>query len=133
MIGKVVLATLVAAGCAAAVPAVHDTVGGHMAAMHGGAHHGPHGVEGMRAHVDGALDTLGLAPERKAKAKAILESHFDEAQSLHERIRSGELDHDGAMAEHERLLAKVKTELAPVLSEDEIRRLHEALHPQSAK
>jgi hypothetical protein len=133
---RVVLTMLLAAGCAAAVPAVHETFGGsrsvamHGASLHHGSADGPAGREQIRGCVDRALDSLDLDAERRSKAKAILETHFDEALALHEKIRTGEIGHDAAMAEHERILASAKEELAPLLTPDEIRRLHDALHPR---
>jgi hypothetical protein len=137
MTGRFVLVTLLAVGCAAAVPAAHGAFGGDRLSMHGDSPHAgfrnaEHGPEEMRAHVAAALDTLDLAPEKRAKVAAVIESHFDEAAALHEKLRSGELDHAAALAEHDRIVATVKAELAPVLTADEIRRLEAALHPQGA-
>lgn len=136
MTGKFVLITMLAAGCAAAVPVAHDTFGGGHAAMHGGAHGAcngvAHGPDAVRARLDGALDALGLAPQSRARAKAIVESHFDEAFALHEKLSSGEIGHDEALAEHDRILASARSELSSVLTAGQIRELEEALHPKGA-
>jgi hypothetical protein len=136
MTGKFVLITMLAAGCAAAVPVAHDAMGGSHAALHGGAHAScegaAHGPQAVHARLDGALDALGLAPQSRARAKAIVESHFEEAFALHEKVRSGEIGPDEARAAHDAILASARSELSSVLSADQIRQLEEALHPKGA-
>lgn len=137
MTGRFVVLTLLGVGCAAAVPVAHGTSGGGHLAMHGGSSHAAvrdadHGPEKMRAHVEAAVDTLELSSAKRARTLEIIESHFDEAADLHEKLSSGELTHEEALARHEQIVAAVKQELAPVLTADEIRRLEAALHPNGA-
>lgn len=135
MNGRVILISLLAAGCAAAVPATHH-LSGPDAAWHHGAHGralgggGAHGPERMHARIDAALDALGLAPDVRARTKAILEARFAEAHALIERLHADEIGPDAAHAEHDRILASARRDLATVLTEEQIRKLHEALHPE---
>jgi hypothetical protein len=128
--------TLLSVGCAAAVPAAHGLLGGAPAAKHSGLHArsvaGSHGADEIEACVESALDRLGLEPEVRAKVKEILRPHFDDAVALHEKMASGEIDHDTALAEHEQIQNAARADLAAVLTPDQIDRLFESLHPQAA-
>ena len=113
MTGRCLFFTLLTVGCAAAVPAAHGDFGGGHSALHA-SWHGAHGegmptADAIRAHVDAALDELGLEPPTRAAAKAILEPHLERAIALHEKASSGELEPDAAFAEHEQILAAAKS------------------------
>jgi len=147
MTGRYVFIALLSVGCAAAVPAAHgyfggDPAGHHLsphdgATLHGALQHGAPGesmpsADAIRAHVDAALDGLGLEPATRAKAKAILEPHVAKAIALHEKAASGELQPDAAMAEHEQILAAAESDLASVLTQEQIEQFVDMLFPQHA-
>jgi hypothetical protein len=85
----------------------------------------------VRARLGGALDALGLAPTTRVRVEEVFDAHFDEAVALHEKLRSGEIDGDAAHAEHDRIVGEVRDALTPFLTQEQMRRLHEALHPGS--
>lgn len=135
MTGRCLFFTLLSvAGAAAAVPAAHGLFGGggaHHAWLHGSMH-GAHGeavpsAEHIRAHVDQALDSLGLEPQTRADAKALLEPHLAKAIALHEKLASGEMKPEDAMAEHEQILSAAKADLAKVLTPAQIDQFVEQL------
>jgi Spy/CpxP family protein refolding chaperone len=131
MTGRCLFFTLLSVGCAAAVPAAHVIGGGHDA--HHAWSHASHGEEApspdtIRAHVDAALDALGLAPETRAEAKALLEPHVEKALALHAKFASGELGPEAASAEHERIMADAKSDLAKVLTAEQIQKFVDSLH-----
>lgn len=137
MTGRSILFTFLGVGCAATVPAAHGVYEKHHA-IHGGSHfataaheHGP-SLETVRGRIDEALDALGLAPEARARAKEILESSFDEMSALLAKIHAGEIDHETAESEHERILGAARQELATVLTPEQIERLAAALHAPDA-
>lgn len=134
MTGRFVFFALLAVGGAAAVPTAYGILGARHGALHGGSHFATsgqeHSLESVRRRIDEALDGLELTAPTRARAKEILESHFDEVSALLARIHSGEIDHDAAMTEHERIMNAAKQELASVLTPEQIQRLGETLHPQ---
>lgn len=134
MTGRFVLFTSLALGGAAAVLTAHSVFGGDHFAMHHGTHFTfsdhERTLDSVRSRVDGALDQLELTPPTRARAKEILESHFDEVGALLEKIHSGKIDHDAAMTEHERILTAAKAEVASVLTPEQIEKLCHALHSQ---
>lgn len=117
-------------GCAAAAaPAArhafhgHGPVGlGHL----GSAHADPAAVH---ARLAAALDDLALAPAVRSQVEDVFRAHHHEAMDLVARLRSGAIDHDAARAEHDAIVAAARADLEPILTQDQIRRLHEALHP----
>jgi len=64
--------------------------------------------------------------------KAILEPHLEKAIALHEKVASGELPPDAAMAEHEQIVAAAKSDLASVLTKAQIEQFVDMPHPQQA-
>ena len=145
MTGRCLFFTLLSVSGAAAIPAAHSLFGGspaaHHAPPHGVAwlHHGSsHGApcesmpspDHIRAYVDAALDALGLEPTTRAQAKAILEPHLAKAIALHEKLASGEVQLDAAMAEHEQIVTAAKSDLASVLTQKQIEQFVEMLHPR---
>lgn len=137
MTGRSILFTFLGVGCAAAVPAAHGVLEKHHASHHGSHfalaehEHGP-SLETVRGRIDEALDALGLAPDARARAKAILESHFDEMSALLAKLHAGEIDHETAESEHERILGAAREELGAVLTPEQLERLAASLHAPDA-
>lgn len=152
MTGRCFFFTLLSVSGAAAIPAAHGLFGGDAnglhAWLHGASHHGgawlhgrsPHGAPGesmpsadeIRAHVDAALDALGLEPATRAQANAILEPHLVKVIALHEKVASGEIEPEAGMAEHEQIVTAAKADLASVLTQKQIEQFVDLLHPHEA-
>ena len=135
MTGRCLFFSLLTVGCAAAVPAAHVIGGGH-GGLHSSLHASLHGAHGeaaptpdeIRACVGAALDALGLAPTTRAEAKTLLEPHVEKVIALHEKFASGDLDPDAAFAEHEKIVADARSDLAKVLTPEQIEKFLDELH-----
>jgi hypothetical protein len=140
MTGRCLFFTLLSVSGAAAIPAAHGLFGGGAKGIHAWMHGSMHAAPGegvpsadqIRAHVDLALDALGLEPATRAQAKAILEPNLVKVIALHEKLASGEMKPEDAMAEHEQIVTAAKSDLESVLTQKQIEQFVDTLHPQEA-
>lgn len=128
MIGRLAVLALLAAGCAAAVPAVHGGFPHEGVSSSGSNASGAPGHHDVKRRLDAALDEFGVSPRTRAGVEEVFRAHHEKALDLMRRLGAGEVDHDRAMEEHDAIRASAKSALAPLLTEEEIRRLEAALH-----